>query len=39
MGLEHGYHLDALLNLVAEFPEMRENRLPGALAPRSPYDR
>ncbi|KAG8998807.1 hypothetical protein FRB90_012229 [Tulasnella sp. 427] len=39
MGLEHGYHLDALLSLVAEFPEMRQNRLPGASAPRSTYDR
>lgn len=39
MGLEHGYHLDALLNLATEFPEMRKNRHPGALAPRSPYDR
>lgn len=39
MGLEHGYHLEALSSLVAEFPALREKRNPGALAPRSQYDR
>lgn len=39
MGVEHAYHMTQFVQLVAGLPSLRETRLTGAKAPRSPYDR
>ncbi|KAG9011119.1 hypothetical protein FRB94_009262 [Tulasnella sp. JGI-2019a] len=39
MGVEHAYHMVQFLQLVDKLPSLREARLTGAKAPRSPYDR
>lgn len=39
MGVEHGYQMGSFLELVTKLPRLRETRMTGAKAPRSPYDR
>ncbi|KAG8888929.1 hypothetical protein FRB98_006471 [Tulasnella sp. 332] len=39
MGVEHAYHMAQFVQLVEKLPSLRETRLTGAKAPRSPYDR
>ena len=39
MGVDHKFHLEEILALVKKLPELRADRLPGARAPRSTYDK
>lgn len=39
MGIHNGYHAQRIAELVVEFPKWREERLPGARAFQSKYDR
>ncbi|EJU01100.1 hypothetical protein DACRYDRAFT_22883 [Dacryopinax primogenitus] len=39
MGLQSGYKLDEFLQLIAQLPKWREERLHGAMAPYSTYDK
>ncbi|KAG8927366.1 hypothetical protein FRC02_008249 [Tulasnella sp. 418] len=39
MGIDSGWHMKQFMQLVDRLPKMRETRLTGARAPRSPYDR